>query len=322
LSMISSNNHWGLPNSQGVVAVEFDIHGDRQCQALFGGVDCLIRQFPQGYGMKLSDPLDTMGDVDDSRPSASSALRFFVEYAYQWTRLRQRPVGRFIVGAGSTARHDDFMLKYDVHSPDTQYMMWDELMFPASVHIVLPFWHSHHQFTSDMWWFSGNASGIGLADSPYSEATPQQNVVDDFATPFNLTAAGLSLADAADHILSHVEKANDQYSRSQDCAEPPRLRCQLNLNRWDANEHGELQERYHAPNCPSWNIHAGEVNTIVSFHEPRVPIARAIQVFMHAGAYALYTPLNGNPIPHAMVPLPVSLNNKNFFRARDMLPSL
>ena len=49
------------------MAVEFDTHGDRQCQAQMGGTDCLIRSYPVGYGLKSTDTVETVFDVNDVR---------------------------------------------------------------------------------------------------------------------------------------------------------------------------------------------------------------------------------------------------------------
>lgn len=49
----------------------FDVHGDRQCHASLGGVDCLMNAMPTGFGVKSSDVLETFVSINDARPSDS-----------------------------------------------------------------------------------------------------------------------------------------------------------------------------------------------------------------------------------------------------------
>ena len=58
---------WTQKNKEGQWATEFDIHGDRQCSREHGGVHCLNRAFPPGFGMHLSDPMETFFDLNDVR---------------------------------------------------------------------------------------------------------------------------------------------------------------------------------------------------------------------------------------------------------------
>jgi len=306
-------NFWGLKNSEGVCAIEFDIHGDRQCQYSRGGTECLAREFPEGFGMKLSDQMSTTFDVNDVRNVGSAPLRFFVQYSFKWTRSRQRPLGRLSAGAGSTMRHDAFLLRYNRDAPKTQYMLWDELLFPATVEIVHPFWHSHHKFSSQMWWFSATKEQVGLGVFPFADHNPQEKWEDPFgdgpfARPFNLTSVGWSIEQAAVHIFNTVEAAQRGCVFGEYCLSPPTLRCTMNLDRWDRLDNGELQERFHAPHCLSWTIRAGALNTIISFHQPpeREPLPNDLIFWMHDVAYALYIGVDEQPIPHAMVPLPAS----------------
>ena len=52
-------------------AVEFDVHGDRQCAAAAGGVNCTVRAFPPGFGLRITDTMETFFDLADVRPAGS-----------------------------------------------------------------------------------------------------------------------------------------------------------------------------------------------------------------------------------------------------------
>jgi len=309
-----SKSLWGARNTEGVVSAEFDIHGDRQCQEGLGGTDCLFREFPPGFGMRFSEKVDTFADVNDVREMGSAALEFYVEYAFKWTAVRQRPVGRFIGAAGSTFLHDDFFLRYSMTSPETEYLLWDQMVMPATVRIIHPFFHSHHKYTAAMYWFSGNASDLGLDVAPYNLHAPHANLSNLHAIPFNLTAANLTISKAVDHVLSHVEAYHTRCLPHMRCPTPPQLKCSLNLNRWDMLGNGELQERFHNPLCGSWVVQRGEINTILSFHKPREPLKRNYDFYMHSVLYAYYTSVDDHePIPHAMVVMPLTMGAMSNF---------
>uniref|UniRef100_A0A7S4C091 Uncharacterized protein n=1 Tax=Chrysotila carterae TaxID=13221 RepID=A0A7S4C091_CHRCT len=307
-SMILSNNFWGTPNEEGVVAVEFDTHGDRQCQYGKGGTDCLFRELPTGYGMKLLQAMDVFGDLNDVRPAGSPKLFFSVAFGFKWTTAPQRPVGRLIAAAGTTRVHDNYLMTFDPSTPVmTEYMMFDEMVFPVNATIVYPFFHSHHKFTTHMWWFSATAEQLGLKKAPFASLQPHDHLnKDGFVSAVNLTSLGMSMADASNYIMENLEREQDACLAKR-CRKGPQLRCMLNLDRWDKLPNGDVQERFHSPRCDQWDMDAFEIITIVSFHRPFDKLEHKVDFYQHDVFYAYYTAKEpGQPIPHAVVPLPVA----------------
>ena len=60
-------------------AVEFDLHGDRQCASSSGGMNCTVRAFPAGYGMHITDQMETFFDLADVRPAGSPLDALYAE---------------------------------------------------------------------------------------------------------------------------------------------------------------------------------------------------------------------------------------------------
>ena len=102
-------------NSDGLYAVEFDLHGDRQCAEPMGGMNCTVRAFPPGFGMRLEDRMQTFFDLKDVRPAGSSRLDFYAQHMYRWTTTAQRPVGKMMTGISTLSfkPHDDYLLVFD-----------------------------------------------------------------------------------------------------------------------------------------------------------------------------------------------------------------
>ena len=139
-------------SSDGSFAVEFDLHGDRQCSAAMGGMNCTIRAFPRGYGMRLTDSMETFFDLKDVRPAGSSTLHFYAQHVYRWTTVAPRLVGKFMTGISTLSfkPHDDFILVFDP-ARRTEYLYWMEGTFTANATMVHMYWHAHHKYAEDMW---------------------------------------------------------------------------------------------------------------------------------------------------------------------------
>ena len=97
------------------MAVELDVHGDRQCSEQMGGMNCTVRSFPTGFGMKIIDSMETFFDLKDVRRKNSPTLTFYAQHAYRWTHSAQRAVGKWVTGGvtGSFKPHDDYLLTFD-----------------------------------------------------------------------------------------------------------------------------------------------------------------------------------------------------------------
>jgi len=283
-------------NSEGFSAIEIDIHGDRECAQASGGIACLVRSLPAGFGVSLSDPIEMLGDINDVRPANSKSLPFSVQAAIRWTRQRQRPAGLLAViagnppeGSGKQALRGDYLLDFRTAS---DHLMWSEIALMRTVTLVDMFWHVHHKYTYDAWVVSATASDLGLRESIFSKTRPE--------VPINLSEHGLQVQDAMDIVLDHLRLAQSKCV-SVSCAQEPRLRCYLDRNRWEMLPSGSIQERFSRPLCHPWTVQASEVFTLLSFHRKLFDADDAVMVWMHTIFYATYISDADQVIPHGMV---------------------
>jgi len=286
------------------------VHGDRQCQDGLGGTDCLIRAFPPGYGIHLTDPMWTFYDFNDVRPKGSTSLYFFSEHVYRWTRQQQRQVGRFacLIPSNVAGGHDDYLLAFDADG-QTEYVVWSDLAFLHNATFRHLFWHSHQEFTVDMWAISAPSSKLGLGTHPYDSHHMRLNDV------------GVTIPGAMRYILEHLGTLQQACETDPSCVAIPRLRCAINQDRWDVLESGEMQERYHAPHCNRpWKFLQGDVFTLVSFHKAQIPISQSELVWMHTVLYGYYTAWEPSSasLPQAQSAFPPELMPKWKDIKRDM----
>jgi len=267
--------------------------------------------------------------LNDARAAGSAPFSFYTEHVFQWTRKMQRRAGRcttllrsnipiysnpFFGGPVKTAAYDDYLLPfYD----KTEYMVWDEQEFGASGSLVHQFWHTHHEYTADMWVFSASAKQLGLLEPRFNprqwvnglkplgdfepiDAWKQiiQMQLDPAATNMgpgvgfdfvNLTNLSMSIQTAMDHVLAKARTAAQECRLSGACQKgntEPRLRCKINQDRWDVLEDGTWQERFHAPHCDRWDFKRGDKFTLVSFHKDMKPHVKNVIKWMHTVWYA------------------------------------
>ena len=169
---------------------------------------------------------------------------------------------------------------------------------PISATFVHEFFHSHHVYTREMLVLSATNAALGLGTHPYVLPINRRHAL-------NLTAAGLTVDDALAHVQQRLAALQARCTRNGGCEPVPKVRCQLNLDRWEQLPGGEWQERYHAPHCASWTFRKGEVVSIVAFHQLVRPLARRVTVWQHAAFYGYYvsSDYGTSPIPHSMIPM-------------------
>jgi len=307
----------GRPNHDPVFpfAVEFDVHGDRQCSTERGGTDCLMNIFPSGFGMQLVDELQTVFDVNDARPTNSPRMQFETLNAYCWTSSTQRASGRMFQEVGADLKGyfatpnyqvGSYGLTFDPHAPQmAEYIIWGELRFPTNGLIVDMYYHSHHTFTLDVWTISARANSLGLLNDAYR--------MPGWDTAVNLTAKGLVLEDAMQHVVSHLKLFQRQYLAT-DSAPEPKIRCRLAQDRWE-DTGTDAKPRFSSPRCPEWEFRKDEVFTVISFHRPMRSFPSKRTTWSHTVAYAKYVGLDVNAsIPHAFEPLPASVTIQEIIR--------
>lgn len=277
------------PSSDGYFAVEFDVHGDRQCPLAKGGMHCTIRAFPDRYGMKLTDSMETFFDLKDVRPRGSRELEFYAEYIFRWTKAPQRLVGKLLTGIStwSFKPHDDYLLEFNPSHP-TEYLYWLENRFTTNASLVHMYWHAHHKYAEDMWVVSASPKDLNLML---------------FGDRYiNLTAIGHDVTSAQRLILNQIRRVQHTYAPGKTF---PSLRCRMNKDRWEFMEQEkQFFPRYHAPQCSQWDFRKGDEFTVLSFHkiQKEEQLLSKEQFWMHAVLYGFYVPLSGESVamPHGM----------------------
>jgi len=301
-------DHHGSLNSEGQFAIEFDLHGDRQCDEQHGGLACLGRAFPSGFGMLLSDPLQTFADLNDARGASSPPITFYAQHIYRWTRQPQRRVGRMNSGGiGASPTHDDFFLMFDTE--DKEYILWGSRFMPVSARFVSLFWHTHHADTQDIWCISSSPSVLGLVDLANQTASPSERKGLDGARfssrsdmLLNLRHLKMNIPEVMRYIILMLQAAAAECALST-CSAEPRLRCSLHPDRWEVVAGSKIpHERYHLQHCDSWQFEAGDIFTVISFHK-RLFTNENMSLVQHSVMYGVYVGEENVAIPHSFVPI-------------------
>merc|ERR1712087_707312 len=143
---------------------------------------------------------------------------------------------------------------------------------PYNLTIFSDFWHTHHEYTADMWLLKGAARSLGLGSPPFEERG------------VNLTAVGMTIDSAASKLLANARSVS--CSAQQACT-PTRLICFMKQDRWSLVD-GYLQERKRMPDCPAFDLMADDVVTMISFHKPLKPLSSVVRHAQHAAWYAYF----------------------------------
>lgn len=279
---------FGQPNSNGVVGTEFDVHGDRQCFANEGGVDCQSVVFPDGFGMPLSDPMQVFGQVNDERPSGKEPpLVFWVEQALRWTRVPQRAVGRLVTGITGgllpDGRHDTTPMTF---GPTTrrEYLLWKTVRFPGlNLTFVDNFWHTHHAFTYDMWLVAADAGELQLLQGSDLPTVPGSHAVE-------LVSRGTNVHTVAQSLVDRIETAQRECARNVQCTRAPRLLCTTRRDIYEVvDEYGAAYDRWRpARYCPEFSLRHDESLVMLSLHRAMGDLPRDVLHWQHAAWYSLY----------------------------------
>ena len=315
----------GRVNSDGVAsAIEIDVHGDRQCAARDGGMACLFRTLPAGFGMRLTEEMQFFADLNDVRPQHSALLQFFSQNALQLSRAPRRRVGKALnaVGCGvnvdgaGSVNHltslfghwrftDDFMAHFDArHAQPQHYLVASAWRFPIACRLVHLYWHAHHEFTHDQLLFRGPPSALGLHSEPFcvwsgGRMSPWCAWWADPASPLNLGRHGWSVGGTLSHMLSSA-RASGRACHADADADPrtcPELLCSMDVEgRWDAPPGEARRERYTVPRCFEHGAIVVEPSDVFTQawlgrvqHDDVLPAATpSIDKWMHSVLYAWY----------------------------------
>jgi len=279
------------------IAIEFDIHGDRQCTPDHGGVKCLGHAFPPGYGTRITDPLEIFGEIIDERRAGESSIDYRVEYAFRWTHDIRRGVGRtsqpiafrqskhetyklYPIDSRVFLPRDDFLMSFtsmlDLPSGDAEQLIWGEMRGAFNATMVQTWFHTHHAYTADIWLVPAAAAKLGLCSTPFYPYRISGGV-----EVMDLSAANTSLNEAMLHISARMKQLNED------------IVCRLAQDsRFEAVD-GVLYQRYRAAQCGAWSITEGKVYTLISFH--RSMLKTSVVVGMHDELYGYYVTSKSSP---------------------------
>ena len=304
-------------------AIEMDVHGDRQCAAEYGGTDCLTREYPPGFGMKLSDAMIAFGELNDVRPLNSEPITFYVEHAFKYTRRNPgRAAGRTTVIAGLGFKmsskpgawhfHDDILLDFDPARP-SDYLCIGAFSYRFRGTATHYYFHAHHQWTHDEWLIvHATPKLLGLHKPPFSAAGSILPSWSDWQPGGAMWANGHVPVRLAEHGMT-IESVQAMLRRRIESAQPlqkgmeaPRIQCNLNHDRWEKMPDGTEQERYHAPHCDEkpWTWAPDDPFVVVAFFRPRKPVKVRQLQWAHIVLYAQYTTPDDDvnaTIPHSVV---------------------
>lgn len=288
------NQGWkGFRNTEGYVGIEFDVHGDRQCHPSRGGTDCLAFAYASGFGMRLSDPLEVFGDINDVRAFGSPQLDFQLQYAFRWTSQPQTRVTKLITEIGTVQvqagweRWGSMALIFDPLYP-TEYLAWCERFFPMDGSLAKVYYHSHHMFTEDYWTVVGSARMLEFDSSPYSNR-------EDESKANNLTQYGLTIESVKHHVLSRIHEVQNE-CQTNGCEIVPRLLCSIAVD-WEVVVDGQTEKpypRYRPAQCQGAELRFknGDPLVIMSFHRDVGGSVKdfPLTVFSHTTWYAIAIP--------------------------------
>ena len=308
----------------GFFAVEFDVHGDRQCAAAAGGVNCTVRAFPPGFGLRITDTMETFFDLNDVRDAGSAPLQFYAQHSYRWTRAAQRPVGKMLTLISTEAfkPHDDYLLEFDPEQP-TEYLYWQEGTMPASLSMVHMYWHAHHAWTDDIWLVDASADAlrlrplfgggmfVNLTSHGHTVASAKAKIEEQLRAAQRACAHGAADGGGG---AARGGGGGGHAASAANCRTPPAVRCRMEQrDRWERVGAAHIS-RYRAPHCDEWNVAAGDRFTLIAFHalQPQERQRLAAEgrsgptlSWMHAGLYGLYVAPHGGggggkELPHAL----------------------
>jgi hypothetical protein len=222
--------------------------------------------------MKINEPLCILGEFNDVRKVNSRQLTFWIEYAFRYTL--KKPKYEVAQLTTITAGHFNAEKKHFVdeyHIPiNEQSVIWEQKEFTQNGKFALIYYHTHHQFTQDIWIIPGTSSSLGL------DKYPRQHEYDIFLPQEN----GITIYDMQKSLNKNLI-----------CKINNKLRFEIIDN--------QPYDRFVLPDCKKWSFSKGDIFTIISFHMPMFPMHMDIgrkYVSMHTVLYGHIVARNKNEI--------------------------
>lgn len=227
------------------------IAADYQCMSRYGGVSCLRREFPSGFGMFANDTLNAESYINDVRPIGSEAFNWWIERVIEWipkAHSRIRPVSQMVLNRRvnlDIAECAAFQLPTDRHS-----FWWYTVRIPRDMHSILIYGHSHVAMLDRAYLFAATPKQLGLHKLPQSK--------NDW-DPVSLHLAGF---DGVEEMMQYVSQhlANETTTN--------RTICRYNGLEELVGEFFWDRSTLAGTDCSAWNFKEGDIVTSLGFSHP------------------------------------------------------
>lgn len=227
---------------------------DFQCMSELGGVSCLRRTFPSGYGIFEKKPLNAEAYINDVRPIGSKPLEWWIAREIEWTPQTPSRI-KSLSNMMLTRRYDltipgcsAFMVPTDSTS-----FWWYTVNMPRNMHAVLMSGHAHVAMLDQAYLFAATPEQLGLHNLPQSP---------NHWDPISLHQTGFnSVQGMMQYVLQHL--ANQTTT--------PRIVCHyIGI---EESVDGFLYDRSPpaGTECLEWDFKAGDMVTSLGFSHPLNP---------------------------------------------------
>jgi len=154
--------HFGGANGEITHQMIMNNHGDSQCLAKDGGVQCLAHRLPPGYAFILDNPVRVNTEFVDVRPADSPLLESYVMVAMKASpadpKLKQ--IRTFSSLAPLLSDYEMHAQTWGVRTDMGESMVWHSGVFPAMEEIVESYLHAHAAVMDDLWLFDGRPEDV------------------------------------------------------------------------------------------------------------------------------------------------------------------
>ena len=162
-------HHLHAQQGKGTDNLFFQSHTETQCDEGHGGVGCLIWQFPNGFGIPLTGPLNTQAEMVDVRRLGAPTFAFVAEVAVLLAidGLSRYPISWFQFLNPFRASN---LIKYKtdtfLHAKDRDTLSWFSARARSSGVLGGLGFHSHWEWTQQCQLFRAHPQQLGLLSSP------------------------------------------------------------------------------------------------------------------------------------------------------------
>ena len=262
----------------------FEHHGDYQCTAEDGGVDCMIESVPDGYGKLITHELGLEGDLNDMRAANSEPLEWYYELGIRWVPRKNpdgsessiKPMNFFnFAGPGDFRLGDQNTYIFTYQAPtDRDSVFWYTGRMPFSGEMLRNKLHAHNKIFKEAYFFAATPQELGLTRENQLMPALTYKTVDIQAAGFQTSG------EVKEFVLRNLEQAQQEYDRRHQTEpvsptpdftdelhsrERPRIICQGVRNMDFVN--GYYYDRREPTCCEAWHMERGDIFTVIGFHE-------------------------------------------------------